>query len=42
MPFEKDIALPSQMRFIDLPLPGPAENMVLAEGPLPVPQAAIS
>ncbi|WP_275789500.1 NAD(P)H-quinone oxidoreductase [Pararhizobium gei] len=27
--------LPTEMRFVDLPLPGGAENMVLSRGPLP-------
>ncbi|MDO6962818.1 NAD(P)H-quinone oxidoreductase [Rhizobium alvei] len=31
--------LPADMRFVDLPQPGPAENMRIARGPLPVPKA---
>ena len=30
------MTLPTEMTYVDLPKPGPAENMVFAKGPLPV------
>jgi NADPH2:quinone reductase len=30
------VTLPTEMTYVDLPKPGPAENMVFARGPLPV------